>query len=291
MPNNLVLAKNYTGLLDEVYKAESKSTALNSGDEMMRAGANVNEIIYPQISVTGLSDYDRVSGYKNGSVTLEWKTTKFNYDRGTKLMVDTMDDNETFNLAFGRAGAELIRAQVAPEADAFTFAEIAGKTGINSVTGTYADASAFLKALTLAKNTMDEAEVPENERMLFATPTLMNSLMALQSIDSREAINWFSVRVLVPQSRFYTGIELLDVDISAGTKGGYKKSAAGTEINFMIVHKPAIIKFDKHIANDIIRPENNPNADSFILKYRKYGLVDVYENKVNGIYMSAKARA
>jgi len=289
MPNNLVLAKNYTDLLDEVYKAESKSTALNSGGEMMRAGANVNEIIYPQISVTGLSDYDRVSGYKNGSVTLEWKTSKFNYDRGTKLMVDTMDDNETFNLAFGRAGAELMRTQVAPEADAFTFAEIAGKTGIHSVTGTYADARAFLKALTLAKNTMDEAEVPENDRMLFATPTLMNSLMGLQTIDSREAINWFGTKIIVPQTRFYTGIELLNVVDGSG--GGYKKSTAGASINFMIIHKPAIIKFDKHIANDIIRPENNPDADSFILKYRKYGLVDVYENKRTGIYVSSRTGA
>ena len=57
----------------------------------------------------------------------------------------------------------------------------------------------------------------------------------------------------------------------------------------MIIHKPAIIKFDKHIASNIISPENNPNADAYISKYRKYGLVDVYKNKVAGIYLSHKA--
>jgi hypothetical protein len=57
----------------------------------------------------------------------------------------------------------------------------------------------------------------------------------------------------------------------------------------MIIHKPAIIKYDKHVANDIIAPANNPNSDSYILKYRKYGLVDAYENKVAGIYLSHKA--
>ena len=57
----------------------------------------------------------------------------------------------------------------------------------------------------------------------------------------------------------------------------------------MIVHKPAIIKYDKHIAHDLIAPANNPTSDSYILKYRKYGLVDVYKNKVAGIYLSHKA--
>ena len=57
----------------------------------------------------------------------------------------------------------------------------------------------------------------------------------------------------------------------------------------MIIHKPAIIKFDKHIASDIIPPNSNPGSDAYISKYRKYGIVDVYKNKVAGIYLSHKA--
>ena len=56
----------------------------------------------------------------------------------------------------------------------------------------------------------------------------------------------------------------------------------------MIVHKPAIIKFDKHVANNVIAPENNPDSDGYILKYRKYGLVDAYKNKAAGIYLCHK---
>ena len=41
---------------------------------MVRAGANAKEIIYPQISVQGLGNYDRNSGYTSNSVKLEWKT-------------------------------------------------------------------------------------------------------------------------------------------------------------------------------------------------------------------------
>ena len=63
----------------------------------------------------------------------------------------------------------------------------------------------------------------------------------------------------------------------------------GKKLNFMIVHKPAIIKFDKHIASDIILPQNNPDSDAYILKYRKYGLVDAYANKRAGIAISYQA--
>lgn len=290
MPNNITLAKNYTALLDEVYKLASVSADLTGDPSMMRAGANANEILYPQISVTGLGDYDRNSGYTDGTVNLVWKTATFNYDRGTKIAVDTMDDQETFNLSFGMAGATLQREKVAPEADAFTFATLAGITGISKATpATYADAAAFLAALLVAKNKMDEDEVPEEGRILYATPTLINGLMAIDTTKSKEVFNSFSVAKKVPQGRFYTAIDLLDGKTEGEELGHYQKAADGKDINFMIVHKPAIIKFDKHTASDVISPANNPNSDAYISKYRKYGIVDVYQNKVAGIYLSHKA--
>lgn len=289
MENNIVLAKNYIDLLDEVYKNASVTADLTSDSTLIRQGANVNELVYPQIETTGLGDYDRKSGYTDGSVNLVWKTATFNYDRGTKISVDTMDDQETFNLAFGAAGADLQRTKVAPEADAFTFATLAGTAGISTGTpATFADAGAFLAALLEAKNKMDEDEVPEEGRILYATPTLLNGIMALDTTKSREVLNAFSVRKKVPQSRFYTAIDLLDGKSTGEELGHYKKAAAGKDINFMIVHKPAVLKWDKHIAGDIIAPSANPNSDAYILKYRKYGIVDVYNNKVAGIYLSHK---
>lgn len=290
MPNSIALAKNYTALLDEVYRNASVTADLISDTSMMRAGANANEILYPQIEVTGLGDYSRNSGYTDGTVSVVWKTTTFNYDRGTKIMVDTMDDQETFNIAFGMAGATLQRDKVAPEADAFTFATLAGVDGITkAIPETFADASEFLKALLEAKSIMDEDEVPEEGRYLYATPTLLNSVMALDTTKSREILSTFAIKKSVPQSRFYTAINLLDGKTSGEELGHYKKADDGKDINFMIIHKPAIIKFDKHTASSIISPDNNPNADGYISKYRKYGLVDVYKNKVAGIYLSHKA--
>ena len=288
MPNTIVLAKGYTNLLDEVYRSASVTADLTSDPSLIRQGANVNEILYPQIEVSGLGDYDRNSGYTNGAVNVQWKTATFNYDRGTKISVDTMDNQETFDIAFGAAGGTLQREKVAPEADAFTFATLAGMENISVASGALADAEAFLAALLVAKNKMDEDEVPEEGRILYATPTLLNGVMALDTTKSREVLNAFSIRKKVPQSRFYTAIDLLDGKSSGEELGHYRKAEAGKDINFMIVHKPAVLKWDKHTVGSIISPDNNPDSDAYIAKYRKYGIVDVYANKRAGIYLHHK---
>ncbi|MCH5271583.1 MAG: hypothetical protein J1E83_12675 [Lachnospiraceae bacterium] len=284
------LAKNYVPLLDEVYQRESVTSDLTGDPAMARAGANAKEIVYPQIAVTGLGDYDRNSGYTRGTVDLKWVTAEYNYDRGERLSVDAMDNQETYNIAFGMAGAELMRTKVAPEADAFTFATLAGIDGISrGEDKTIADADTFLKELLLAKNKMDNDEVPEEGRILYAIPALLNGLMMLDTFKSKEILASFTIKKSVPQGRFYTAIDLLDGKSKDEEAGHYKKADGAKDINFMIIHKPAIIKHDKHVVSNIIPADMNPDADADIIKYRKYGLVDVYKNKVAGIYLSTKA--
>ena len=289
MPNTIALAKNYINYLDEAYRLASVTSDLTSDPTMSKAGANANEIVYPQISVSGLGDYDRNSGYTTGAVDLKWKTATFNYDRGTRISVDVMDNEESRNLAFGMAGATLMREKAAPEADAFAFATLAALDGISKATGTIADASQFLDALLTAWSKMDEDEVPQEQRILYATATLLNSVMALDTTKSREILGKFAVKKAVPQARFYTAIEMLDGKSSGEELGHYKKATSAADINFMIIHKPAVIKFDKHIASNIIPAETNPDADADIIKYRKYGLVEAYANKRAGIYLNSKA--
>ena len=51
MANSIEFAKNYTGILDEVYQRAAVSRCLNSGGRMVRAGRNakfVPAFCYPQ---------------------------------------------------------------------------------------------------------------------------------------------------------------------------------------------------------------------------------------------------
>lgn len=91
----------------------------------------------------GLGDYTRNMGYKTGSITYEFETKTFNYDRGIRLLADVMDVEEAGVLdCFVAAGSELQRTQVAPEADAFTFSEIAGHEGVAPAVEDFSDAGA-----------------------------------------------------------------------------------------------------------------------------------------------------
>lgn len=286
MPNNIALFKKYTDLLDEVYKASSKSSVLDMDGALVQAGANANEIIIPKLSMDGLADYDRNSGYVNGNVTLTNETVKFNYERGRKFSVDAMDNEETAGVAFGRLSAEFIRTKVVPELDAFRFATYAGIDGIGKAAATISSGEAVLAAVLTANNEMDEAEVPEDGRYLFITPTLYNLAMSVDSYKSKAVLDKFAGIIQVPQTRFYSAIDLYDGKTGGEEAGGFVKNAdAGRNINFLIVHKAAAIQFSKHLVNKIFSPEENQFADAWQFNYRAYGIVDAYENKAAGIYL------
>lgn len=289
MANNIAKFKKYIDLLDEVYKVNAKTSVLDGDTTLVRAGANADEIIIPKMSLDGLADYSRNSGYVNGDVTLTNETVKFNYDRGRAFTVDAMDNEETAGVAFGKLSSEFIRTKVVPEVDAFRLATYAGIEGISSATGTLADGNAALSAIVTAISKMDDDEVSEEGRVLFITPTLYNQILNVDTSKSKEIMSRFSSVVTVPQSRFYTAIELADGTTSGETAGGFTKAETAKDINFMIIQKGAILQYPKHVVNKVVSPEENQTSDGWKFFYRSYGLADVYENKVAGIYLHNKA--
>ncbi len=298
MANSIALFKKYIDKLDEVFKQSAKTAVLDGDSTLVQMGANTNEIVIPKISMDGLGDYSRNSGYIDGDVTLTHETVTFNYDRGRAFSVDNMDNEETAGVAFGRLAAEFIRTKVVPEMDAFRFAQYAGTTGISKVaTGaTLSTGADVISALRAATNKMDEDEVPAENRILFITPTLDGLIQDMDTTKSREVMGRFSEKVLVPQTRFYTAITLYDgkTDDSSTSgvnqkPGGFVKATNGKDINFMVIHKPALLQYTKHTVSKVISPDENQHADAYKFPYRVYGLADVYENKTAGIYLHHKA--
>ena len=289
MPNSIAFARNYVSVIDEVYQGAGVSGVLNSGRRMVRAGHNAKEVMLPKISVTGLGDYTRNVGYKTGAITYEFETKTFNYDRGIRLFADVMDVEEAgVNDCFVEAGAELMRTQVAPEADAFTFAQIASHTGVTVDTEDLSEAEAVdvLKALREITSAMDEKRVTLGSCYLFITPTLKGVLDDYSYANptmSNRVLERFARVVEVPQVRFYTAIDLKSGD----TEFGYAKAATGKAINFMVVEKSAVIKFDKQVASRVFSPDELEALDSYMMKYRKYGIVELFDNKLDGVYVSA----
>jgi len=285
MANAISKFKKYIDTLDEVYKVSSVTSVLDGNNRLVRMGANANEIIIPKMSMDGLADYSRENGYVSGDVTLTNETVVFNYERGRSFTIDAMDNEETAGVAFGQLSGEFIRTKAAPEIDAFRFAQYAGTDGITTVSGSLSDPAATLEALIAAQNGMDENEVPMESRILFITPTLFNGVMNIDTTKSKAVLDSFCQIVKVPQSRFYTAIELFDGSTSGEEAGHFRKAADGANINFMVIEKSAAIQYQKHLVSKVVTPEENQMSDAWKFFYRSYGIADVYENKVCGVYL------
>lgn len=284
MPNSIALFEKYIPLLDEVYAAEAKTAVLDGDTTLVKAGSNTHTIQIPKISMDGLGDYSRNGGYAQGYASIEYEEVSFNYDRGRKFDVDTMDNEETAGLLFAKLGSEFIRTKVVREMDAVRFAQYAGTQGVSTVAAAVLDtADKWIAALTAAKTTMDDDEVTAEGRYLFITPTGLNLIDGMDTYKSRKLIDSFAKIVEVPQARFCTGVELLDGKSDDELAGGFVRK--GNDINFMIIEKSALMQYTKHAVNKVISPKANQTSDGYLFFYRAYGLNDVYENKVAGIYL------
>lgn len=288
--NSIEKFKKYTTLLDEVFAAAAKTSVLESDASVAQQGNNANEIIIPKMVMDGLGNYDRQKGYPAGAVTLTTETVSFNYERGRMFVIDNMDNEESAGIAYGRLASEFLRTKVVPEADAVRFAAYAAKTKAanRSVNANYADGAAVHTALTGAMGAMDENEVPAEGRYLFITPTVHNLLLTMDTYKSKAILDQFAGVIRVPQSRFYSQIQLLSgADDDTNRAGGFKKTADGVNLNWMIVHKPTILQFTKHAAPKVVTPEQNQDMDAWKFGYRVYGLNDAYENKLDGLWVDS----
>ncbi len=285
MPSNsITLFKKYVPMLDEVYKQASATSVLDGPEDMMREGANAGEIVVPDLVLQGLVGYSRNNGFTDGTVTLANTTYQCNYERGRMFTVDNMDNQETAGVAFGRLAGEFIRVHVAPEIDAFRIAKYAGYTGIGTASGDLATGNDVVAALRVAANAMDSGEVPVDQRFLFITPLLYGLIEDLDTTKSRAVLARFEKIIQVPQTRMYSAISL-----STSGAGGYAKTSAGKNVNFLAVHKSAVLQYNKHVAPKVVTPEQNPTADAWKFGYRVNGIAEVFKNKKAGVYAHISA--
>lgn len=293
MANTITLFKqNAPQLLDTVYAEASKTSVLDMSSDLVKEGINANEIVIPKISMDGLGDYDRNSGYTDGDVSLTNETVKFNYERGRRLKTDSIDNEETGGVILSNLASEFVRTKVVPEIDAVRFATYAGTANITDLVSagvTYATGVEVLTAIEGAMADMTDSEVPADSRHLFITSNLLNKAKFVATTTNNGILDEFASIQVVPQTRFYTAIDLKDGVTSGEEVGGYAKASTGKDINFMIIEKTAMLQYTKHAKIKVFSPDEDQDGDDYKVLYRIYGLNDVYENKTAGVVISHKA--
>ena len=301
MANAITTQVDYTDLLDEVYKNAAKTAGLEAEQGMIRETELAGTFLIAKMSLDALGDYSRATGFVDGDATLTWETHTFSQDRARSFSIDNMDNLETADIAFGRLAGEFIRTAEVPEVDAYRFSVMAGGAGTEASADLTASTTA--EAVDTAQVVMDDAEVPEEGRILYATSqvikNIQNSDLFTRNLDittpsginrTIQAYDGMEI-VKVPQGRFYSAITMLDGSTGGEEAGGYTKAAGGFDLNFMIVHPSSVISAVKHQKVRVFSPDVNQDKDAYKYDFRIYYDLFVLDNKTDGIYVHTVAQA
>lgn len=294
-------ASAYLNMLDGIYKDGAKTAILEANSANWRSNESIGakSIYVKTITADGLGNYNRSSGYVDGDVNLVWEAKTFSCDRGRRYKLDTMDALEAKTQA-GELAAEIQRTQINPEIDCYRIEKMYDAALANSgYTEATLTEDTVVNAIDTAIATLDDAEVPQEDRILFVSNTCHNLMKSsgeffnarLSNVDSsvlNRNIKAFDNMPLIkmPKARFNTNYTLNDGTTGLQTAGGMV--ATGKEINFMIVSLSAIIAIIKHVSPKLIAPEINGFNDGWLYAHRVYHDLFVLDNKVDGIYAHTK---
>lgn len=306
MPNVIDLVTKYLPVLDEQYRLASKSAILDTPSEFIRETENAKKFKIAKQSTDGLANYSRNSGFVSGSSTLSWEEKEYTIDRGRALSMDAMDNTETFGLAFGRLAGTFQRDHVIPEMDAIRFAKYYKGAGITKTVDITSDNA--LETIDDIIAEQDDAEVPEEGKIIFVNPTVYKAIMndkrmtqficvddGLSKRLNRKIFSYNdNVIIKVPSTRFYTDIDLLDGTTSGQEAGGYKAASGAKAIEMLVIAPSAVAQVSKRLVARFWAPTKaemvannadgvNPDADAWKFDYRTYHDAWILDNKTKGV--------
>lgn len=291
MANVLEYAKIFQTTLDKQAVQESTTGWMeaNAGQVKYNGG---NEVKIPSITMDGLADYDRTTGFVDGTVTLTYQTHTLTQDRGRSFSLDAMDVDETnFVATAGNVMGEFQRVEVVPEIDAYRYSKLAtlainaGQTSAKAITK-----ENIVDELLADLNGMED--VIGNKEVVITMSPIMAGLLAKEGKDyiskSMLAKGALSVEVqsFNENAIVRASSRLLKTEIEIKAEGGFEATAGAKDINWLIATKDAPIAISKTEKVRIFTPDTNQNADAYKLDYRKYHDLWVPKNKLSSIFVN-----
>lgn len=282
MANTIAYATLFQDGLDKVLAQEAVTNwaELNASRVQYNGG---NEVKIGKLTMDKLADYSRATGYKEGDVTLEWETHKFRYDRGRKFSIDEMDvDESNFLVTASNVMGEFTRTISIPEVDLIRIAGMAEKAG-NKVDVSAAEnpLKAFKDGIVAVRDAGYAGQLVAhvtydylNELEMKMVGQLTSVTFAVGGIDTTfKAIDGVAL-IPTTSDRMHSAVK--------NTAGAIE--ADGVPLKFLITGKDIPIAVAKHNPVRTFTPEQNQDADAYVMNYRIYHDIWVEDNKVNAIY-------
>lgn len=256
-------------------------------------------VLIPEMSVSGLGDYDRDSGFVKGTISVSTTPYTLSMDRGRTFQLDREDNDEVgvADLA-GQIMGEFVRTQVVPEVDAYVLSKLAGyaETKSQTVTGT-PDTQAF-KMLTDAIGKAQNAVGYDQELVAFVDSTMWAALQTSTDLSRQMMISDFRKGELATQVHFLNGVAILPVPdnrmktaftfydgtTSGQEAGGFVAGESAKNIGLLVAPKRSAALVKKTEQVRVFDPSQNLDADAWKFDYRLYYDVFIRDNLATGIY-------
>ncbi|PFD98915.1 capsid protein [Bacillus sp. AFS023182] len=251
---------------------------------------NAKTIQIPRVTTGGFTDVDRdVVGSYTRRADNDWETKTLTHDREYKTLVDPQDVDET-NMALSISNITRVfnDEQKIPEMDKFMASKLYSEFGSYGQTAntTALTVDNVLSVYDDFMMEMDDAEVPQEGRILYVTPQVKKLLKQAKDIQrsldvganngnvDRNIYSLDDVKVkTVPSSRMKTAYNFTN---------GAVPDAAAKQINMILVHPSTVISPQKYEFVSLDAPSATTSGKWFYYE-RKYWDAFLIEKKVPGI--------
>ena len=277
---SIELVKKFAPKTDELFKTESKKSLLTNTD-FDWTGAHT--VAVWKVSTVGMNDYarNRYGDDPEGSVasisrygelldlSAQTEEMMLKKDRSFIFNVDKLDADETSSqVEAGSALARQLREVVIPEVDTYTYGVMVEGAGNK------ADAAALTKeniytAILAGNEIMDNAEVPEAERVLVVTPATYTILKQAVEFDHTDVGAEAKLKGVIG---ILDGLQVIKVPANRLPEG----------FGFMIAHPCATVAPVK--LEDYGTHDDTPLSSGTIVTGRIVYDAFVLDNKKDGIY-------
>lgn len=303
MSNAIEKAKIFQQELDKQVVAGATSGWMEANAGLVKYNGG-NEVKIPQISMDGLGDYDRDTGFVNGAVSLAFVTKTLTKDRGRTFLLDRMDvDESNFIATASNVIGEFQRTKVIPEIDAYRYSSIATQAIAKSkAKGSYTAAAASI--LTKIKEDINDIyDVAGEVELVIMLSMAISGLLDMSTEISKQLnIIEFSQGELktkvkgidinpivkIPSARMKTAFTFNDGKTAGEEAGGFVPAAGAKDINWIIAPRKAPIAVSKTDTLRIFDPATNQTADAWKIDYRKFHDLWIKDNQFDSIRVNIK---
>jgi len=292
--NVLTYAQIFEQVLDEQMLEVMTSAWMEANASQVRYSGG-NTVNIPKMSMEGLGNYSRSTGFDNGPVTLTWEPRTLTQDRGKEFNLDAQDVDETnFVLQAGMVMGEFQRTKVAPEVDAYRYSKIFSLANADLKTGAYSPVVGTVYTQLKTDISAIQDVIGETEELvIMISHSAANTLDLSTEFDKDVQIEDFMVGGVATKVKSFDGIPMIRIPsvrfksaYTFSATDGFAAAATAMSLNWIIAARSALIAVVKTDKTRVFAPDVNQDMDAWKIQYRKYHDIWIKDNALAGVYVS-----